>query len=66
MESMDCDKLGPGKSGLCQSKKNEYSLSYPQRKAVCGAACDCEGAVLDNSERINNCSLEPANLCQCR
>ena len=66
VQGMNCDQLGPGLSGQCQAKKNLYSQSYTLFKAACGVSCNCEGAKLEESERINNCTLAPANLCQCR
>lgn len=66
VQGMNCDQLGPGLSGQCQAKKNLYSQSYTLFKAACGVACDCEGAKLTDSERINGCTLEPNSLCQCR
>jgi hypothetical protein len=66
VQGMNCDSLGPAASGPCNTKKQRYSQKYDVYKAVCGAACECEGKHLEDSERINNCTLEPVNLCQCR
>ena len=63
---MNCDSLGPTGSGPCNTKKQLYSQKYKIYKAACGAPCECEGKVLEDSERVNNCTLEPANQCLCR
>ncbi len=64
--SMDCDALGPALSGSCQKTKKEYALSYTIYLGACPGSCSCEGAEQEKWERINNCSLEPSNLCKCR
>lgn len=66
VQGMNCDSMGPSGSGPCYAAKKLYSQKYEVYKAACGAACDCEGKKLEESERINNCTLEPANLCKCR
>jgi len=68
--SMDCDAMGPGLSDQCRNEQKKYKLSYTLYLAACrlpsGDPCSCDGLELEKWERINKCTLEPANMCGCK